>query len=58
MECDRLKTWHDCWNSRNKVSRLDLESGYTVNIYPLCVNLYDQLKKGASYCRYGNNTLP
>ena len=40
-----LKNWLVFGNSRNKFSRLDLDSVYTDNIYPLCVSLYVQFKK-------------
>ena len=39
-----------------KLSRLDLDSGYIGNIYPLCVSLSGKLKI-ALYWRHGNTTL-
>ena len=57
MKYARLKNWNFCWKRRNKSPRLDLDDGYTGNIYHLCVRIYGLIKKGASYWRYGNNTL-
>ena len=42
MECEKLKNWHVCWKSRNKLSGLDLEGGYTDNIHPFYISLYGQ----------------
>ena len=53
-----LKNWHVSWIRRNKFSRLDLDYGYTGNKYNFYVSLYGKLKKGASYLRHGNTTLP
>ena len=46
MECTKLTNWHVCWKRINIFSRLDLDGGYTVNIYPLYVRVSYQLKKG------------
>ena len=57
----RLQNWHVYWNMRNKLSRLDLDGGYTGNIYLLYVRIFGQLylkNGGLTYWRHGNTTTP
>ena len=42
MECARLKKWNAYMNKRKILSRLDLDGGYTGNIYLMYVRLYIQ----------------
>ena len=57
MECARFIMAF--FNGRKRFSRLDLDGGYTGNIYPLCVSLYIQLLENiAAYWRHVNTTIP
>ena len=48
MNWEKLTNWHVYWNKRSKLSRLDLDSGYTSNRYHVDVILYVQLKKNGA----------
>ena len=41
----KFKNWYVCWDSRNKWSRLGLDSGYSGNSYTLHVSISVQLFK-------------
>ena len=41
----KVENWHVLWINRNKLSKLDLEGGYTGNIYPIYVSISGPLIK-------------
>ena len=45
MELKKLTDWYFCWNRGNKFPILDMDDGYTGNIYLLQVSFYGQLKQ-------------
>ena len=57
MECARLKNWHAYMNKRKKFLRLDLDGGYTDNIYILYGILSGQLKKRGGDSHIGDTEI-